>query len=253
MDIEHLKQLQEVDIEITTVSQEKFALEETLKKDEDGYRSAEQAIAEFNKNYEQLDADKRAKEAEIQQTNEMIKRWDTRLKEAKSGREYQAFMREINGAKKDIGEIENAVLKIMEDMEKIDKDRDQQKQQLDEIGKRLQQMSAQSKEKISFLAKQIEGFETERGRIAKNVSSGLLGMYEQIRKQRNVAIVAVKKSVCQGCYMNIPPQLYNEVMMNSRIIHCPHCQRILYYDAEDHGVVERKPKRNKKSRIDVEL
>ncbi|MCL5277496.1 MAG: hypothetical protein M1517_06975, partial [Deltaproteobacteria bacterium] len=123
MDIEHLKQLQEVDIEITTVSQEKFALEETLKKDEDGYRSAEQAIAEFNKNYEQLDADKRAKEAEIQQTNEMIKRWDTRLKEAKSGREYQAFMREINGAKKDIGEIENAVLKIMEDMEKIDKDR----------------------------------------------------------------------------------------------------------------------------------
>lgn len=141
MDIEHLKQLQEVDIEITTVSQEKFALEETLKKDEDGYRSAEQAIAEFNKNYEQLDADKRAKEAEIQQTNEMIKRWDTRLKEAKSGREYQAFMREINGAKKDIGEIENAVLKIMEDMEKIDKDRDQQKQQLDEIGKRLQQMS----------------------------------------------------------------------------------------------------------------
>ena len=148
MDIEHLKQLQGVDIEITNVLQEKLELEETLKRDEDGYRSAEESIAEFDKSYGQLDTDKRAKEAEIQQTNEMIKRWDARLKEAKSGREYQAFMREINGAKKDIGEIENTVLKLMEEMEKIDKGREQQKQQLDEIGKRLQQMSAQSRERI---------------------------------------------------------------------------------------------------------
>ncbi len=247
MDIEHLKQLQGVDIEITNVLQEKLELEETLKRDEDGYRSAEESIAEFDKSYGQLDTDKRAKEAEIQQTNEMIKRWDARLKEAKSGREYQAFMREINGAKKDIGEIENTVLKLMEEMEKIDKGREQQKQQLDEIGKRLQQMSAQSRERISFLAKQIEGFEAERGRIAESVSAGLLGLYEQIRKQRSIAIVAVKKSVCQGCYMNIPPQLYNEVMMNSRIIHCPHCQRILFYEAEDHGAVQRNPKKNKKA------
>ncbi len=247
MDIEHLKQLQEVDMQITNVSQEKNELEENLKRDEDAYQSAEQAIAEFTKDYALLDTERKAKEAEIQQTNEMIRRWDTRLKEAKSGREYQAFMREINGAKKDISEIENAVLKIMEDIEKINKNTEEQKQKLEEIGKRLHQVSDQNKDRISFLSKQIDKFDVQRNAIAKNVSPGLLNLYEQIRKQRNVAIVAVKKSVCQGCYVNIPPQLYNEVMTNSRIIHCPHCQRILYYGAEDRDAVEQKPKRNKKA------
>ncbi len=246
MDIEQLKQLQEVDIQIANVSREKAELEETLKNDEDSYSSAEQAIEEFDKNFGQLESERKTKEAEIQQTNEMIRRWDARLKEAKSGREYQAFMREINGAKKDIGEIENSVLKIMEDIEKINKNREEQKQKMDEIGKRLQDVSAKNKERISFLSKQIHEFEEQRDTIAKNVSSGLLGMYEQIRKQRNMAIVAVKKSVCQGCYVNIPPQLYNEVMTNSRIIHCPHCQRILYYE-EDRNTAEQKPKRNKKA------
>ena len=246
MDIEQLKQLQEIDVQIANILQEKNALEETLKGDEDAYHSAEEAIAEFDKNYGQIDAERKAKEAEIQQTSEMIKRWDSRLKEAKSGREYQAFMREINGAKKDIGEIENAVMRMMEELEKISKNKEEEKQKLEEIGKRLQLVSEQSRNRITYLAKQRDELDLQRNTIAKNIPSALLSMYEQIKKQRHVAIVEVKKSVCQGCHVNIPPQLFNEVMMNKRIIHCPHCQRILYYVGDDEAQ-ERKQKRNKKA------
>ncbi len=246
MDIEQLKQLQDVDIHITDIYQEKNALEETLRNDEDAYQEAERTIEEFTKNYEQLESEKKAKEAEIQQTSEMIKRWDTRLKEAKSGREYQAFMREINGAKRDISEIENAVLKIMEELEKIDKTRKEEKQRIDEIGQRLQQTADQSKARISVLAHQIQELELQKNSIAKGISPSMLSMYEQIKKQRQTAIVGVKKSICQGCHVNIPPQLFNEVIMNNKIILCPHCQRILFY-VEDTVVEEQKPKRNKKA------
>ncbi len=246
MDIEQLKQLQDVDIHITDIYQEKNALEETLRNDEDAYQEAERTIEEFTKNYEQLESEKKAKEAEIQQTSEMIKRWDMRLKEAKSGREYQAFMREINGAKRDISEIENAVLKIMEELEKIDKTRKEEKQKIDEIGQRLQQTADQSKARISVLAHQIQELELQKNSIAKGITPSMLSMYEQIKKQRQTAIVGVKKSICQGCHVNIPPQLFNEVIMNNKIILCPHCQRILFY-VEDTVVEEQKPKRNKKA------
>ena len=246
MDIEQLKQLQDVDIQIANIYQEKTELEETLQKDEEAYKNAEITVAEFNKNYEQLEAEKKAKEAEIQQTTEMIKRWDARLKEAKSGREYQAFMREINGAKRDISEIENAVLKIMEELEKIDTTRGEEKKKIEEIGQRLQQTSEQSKSRISVLAKQIQDLDLKKNTIAKNITPSMLSMYEQIKKQRHKAIVGVKKSICQGCHVNIPPQLFNEVIMNNRIILCPHCQRILYY-VEDTVAAEQKPKRNKKA------
>ncbi|MGH7828550.1 MAG: C4-type zinc ribbon domain-containing protein [Candidatus Binatia bacterium] len=34
--------------------------------------------------------------------------------------------------------------------------------------------------------------------------------------------------MCQGCYMNIPPQLWNEILKNERLNLCPSCHRILY-------------------------
>jgi hypothetical protein len=246
LDIEQLKQLQSVDTQIASINQEKYELEETLKKDEEEYKETENRIADLNNQYAQLESEKKTKEAEIQQTNEMIKRWDIRLKEAKSGREYQAFMREINSAKRDIDEIENTVLKIMEELEKIDKTREEEKNKIAMIEKRLRETAEQRKKRISILAEQIKELELQKNEIAKNVTPSILSLYEQIKKQRHIAIVEVKKGVCQGCHMNIPPQLYNEVIMNNRLILCPHCQRILYY-SEDTNVEEQKTKRSKKS------
>lgn len=245
MDIEQLKQLQTVDMQIADILQERSELEEALKRDNDAYQNAQEAIEEFNKTYEQLEAERKAKESEVQQTNEMIRRWDIRLKEAKSGREYQAFMREINGAKKDIGEIENAVLKIMEEQESINKSKEEKEKKLDEINKRQEKISKQSEKRISSLSGQMHKFELQRNDIAAKVTPSLLSLYEQIKKQRKIAIVSVKKSICQGCHVNVPPQLYNEVMMNNKIIHCPHCQRILYYEEEK--IVQQKSKGKKKA------
>ncbi|MGB9734733.1 MAG: zinc ribbon domain-containing protein [bacterium] len=248
MDIEQLKLLQSVDIQISDIYHEKNELEETLRKDEEEYKDRENRIAELNKQYEQLESEKKTKEAEIQQTNEMIKRWDARLKEAKSGREYQAFMREISSAKRDIDEMENVVLKIMEDLEKIDKSREEEKTRITEIEKRLNETSQQKKDRISTLEDKLKELELQKQDIAKHITPSVLSLYEQIKKHRDVAIVEVKKGICQGCHMNIPPQLFNEVIMNNRIILCPHCQRILYYNSvEENQLEEHKAKRSKKS------
>jgi len=43
-------------------------------------------------------------------------------------------------------------------------------------------------------------------------------------------VVAVSSAICQACYMNIPPQLWNDVLRNERVNLCPSCQRILFYN-----------------------
>ncbi|HFB84009.1 MAG TPA: hypothetical protein ENJ72_04385, partial [Thermodesulfatator sp.] len=40
---------------------------------------------------------------------------------------------------------------------------------------------------------------------------------------------AVNDAICEGCHMNIPPQLYNELMRDNRLMECPLCQRIIYH------------------------
>jgi predicted nucleic acid-binding Zn-ribbon protein len=42
--------------------------------------------------------------------------------------------------------------------------------------------------------------------------------------------VAVKNGTCQGCNMNIPPQLYNVLQRGVSIEICPSCSRIIYWE-----------------------
>lgn len=50
-----------------------------------------------------------------------------------------------------------------------------------------------------------------------------------IESGKGVAVAEAKKEVCQGCNMNIPPQLFVEIKSNEEILQCPQCHRILYF------------------------
>jgi predicted nucleic acid-binding Zn-ribbon protein len=69
-----------------------------------------------------------------------------------------------------------------------------------------------------------------RQAIAAKVAKDLISRYEMIFSRRGgTAVVEVTGGICQGCYMNIPPQLWNEIIRNEKLNLCPSCQRILYF------------------------
>jgi predicted nucleic acid-binding Zn-ribbon protein len=50
-----------------------------------------------------------------------------------------------------------------------------------------------------------------------------------------LAVVSVWKEVCNGCHMNLPPQLYIELQKSFELHSCPNCNRIIYwYNQERH-------------------
>ncbi|HSE84091.1 MAG TPA: C4-type zinc ribbon domain-containing protein, partial [Thermodesulfobacteriota bacterium] len=75
----------------------------------------------------------------------------------------------------------------------------------------------------------------EREKVTSLVNSDILSMYERVKRKNGIALVEAKNEVCTGCHMNIPPQLFNEVLTSSRIIQCPNCQRILYSEEKTNG------------------
>ncbi|MCD4722791.1 MAG: nucleotide-binding protein, partial [Desulfobacula sp.] len=67
--------------------------------------------------------------------------------------------------------------------------------------------------------------------IGKNIDPSLMTRFVKISKMnKGLAVVKVRKEVCMGCFMNIPPQLYIEVQRGDSLILCPQCSRILYYE-----------------------
>ena len=72
---------------------------------------------------------------------------------------------------------------------------------------------------------------TKREKMAKDVKTSALRKYDLLRSRRNgKAVVGVVKGICQGCFMSIPPQHFNDILRGDRILNCPTCQRILFHE-----------------------
>ena len=74
----------------------------------------------------------------------------------------------------------------------------------------------------------------DRDAVAAEVAPDLLATYRHACTQQGdgVGVAAVRRAVCQGCHMNIPPQLYNELQRRDSIKNCPLCHRIIYWQEE---------------------
>jgi len=100
----------------------------------------------------------------------------------------------------------------------------------------LKQLEAAWREKQGEIEAQVAGIERAvaeasalRQAIATRLNRELIERYELIFSRRGgMAVVTVSDGICQGCYMNIPPQLWNEIIKSEKLILCPSCHRILY-------------------------
>ena len=82
---------------------------------------------------------------------------------------------------------------------------------------------------ISGIDQAVSEASSRRQSIAANLARDLVSRYELIFSRRGgTAVVEVAGGICQGCFMNIPPQLGNEIIRSDKIHLCPSCQRIVY-------------------------
>jgi predicted nucleic acid-binding Zn-ribbon protein len=79
------------------------------------------------------------------------------------------------------------------------------------------------------LTTKLEKAQKKRKTKAKKVKAADLRKYDRIRENRGgLAMVGVSKGVCSGCFMNVPPQLFNELLREDQLHACPACNRLMY-------------------------
>jgi predicted nucleic acid-binding Zn-ribbon protein len=168
-------------------------------------------------------------EQRLEDEREKVKKWEGRLTEQRTTREYSALAREIDIAKKSnatLTEERDLLVKTREELENASlekKDAYDTKQQT--VGKEAEQLKA----KIGELQGRIDELTSKRSESAKLVDGQLLGRYESIRRRRGgVALVPVRTGTCSGCQMKIPPQLYNQLRSGLAFDYCRSCGRIIY-------------------------
>lgn len=168
-------------------------------------------------------------ENEVKSTESRIEQSNSKLRSVKTNKEYQSMLKEIDELKAKRSSIEDGML---ENLERIEREEAAVKSMEVDFA----DLSAEIKEKASEIisnaeARRIEREEAceERDTIFGKLDTKLQAMYVKVRdKSGGIGVAAVEDGVCQVCRMNIPPQLFIELMRMDQLIQCPSCQRLVY-------------------------
>lgn len=223
-----LVDLQNVDLEIVGVRKGSEALPRQIAELERQLASARAAMEAERARVLDIERQKKTLEETIREEKDKVKKWEQRLAEQRSTREYSALAREIDIARKAnvTMQEENAALsKTLNEAREAVKGKETEFQATqDRIGSDM----AALREKMNAFEGQVSELQKKRDAAASKVDSNLLRRYDNVRKKRSPAMVSVVGGRCTGCNMHIPPQQYNTLVATRGVDVCPSCNRIIH-------------------------
>ncbi|HEY6872143.1 MAG TPA: C4-type zinc ribbon domain-containing protein [Geobacteraceae bacterium] len=229
-----LDELQEIDLKIDGFKGEKDALLAELAQLDGKVTAAEAAIADKNNELALFEEEKCSLDENLSVESDNIARSETRLKEIKTQKEYQAVSKEISTARKLKAELEEQALQKIGRIEELKAEITGQEENLVALRENVAAQKGEVQARIDGLEEGIAADLAAREEMVKTLPSSIMRRYTLLREQRRgIAVVEARAGSCLGCNMNLPPQLYNTLFRGDEVITCPHCQRILVLRQEE--------------------
>lgn len=228
--IETLVRLQQVETEIGQVQAaldevaDKIRIrEEELQQQEEGFAKESESLEALKKQYRDMDRD-------LKNDQDSIQKSQARLNTIKTNKEYQALLRGIDDLKKKNSQMEDEMLGFLDQIEEAEKQIAASKEELEkERRKTAREIKEIRKGNTEGIAK-LQELKKRKESVSVQVPPDLMEKFMMIRKRfGNPVIVPVRGIVCEGCNMNIPPQMRNELKRYESLKFCPFCNRIIYW------------------------
>ena len=152
-----------------------------------------------------------------------------RMNRIKNAKELQALQREIDLMRQGNGELEEELIRIMQEIDGLNAQLQTKQAEMATMQEEWLRKQKELEQQIHGIDEAVSEAATRRQSIAAQVTRDLISRYELIFSRRGgTAVVEVNAGICQGCFMNIPPQLWNEMIRSEKLHLCPSCQRIVF-------------------------
>ncbi len=183
---------------------------------------SEARMSDLQKTYRQQEVEAQSIQARIDKSNE-------KLKTVKTNKEYQAGLQEIEDLSQLQSGVEDKMLECLEAIDEAESAVASERESLGAFSSQVKEEKAQVERESTELQQKLQQLLAQHEQIVAAIEPDLLKKYQQVKEYTGAtAVAAVKASICQGCNMNIPPQMYNELQRFDRLLFCPHCERIIY-------------------------
>lgn len=236
---ERLKSLQ-------VVLSEKYAIEAQIEEAPKDLVNIENFIGQLkveyidlNNSYEETRATVGKLKAELAEVETSRENDEKSMDSITTHREYEILQKSIDDAKMKSETIRKDLQKEEKSLTAID-------EQIKAKEEMINSQEAEMNEKKQALSEKIDGFNAKLAELNESqkelepgIDSDIIFKFQRIIKSKQgKGIVAVKGNVCDGCHMILPAQFANEVRNGEKIVFCPYCSRILFYEEVPEGESE---------------
>ena len=225
-----LRELQDTELKIRRLKGDQDRYPHEIERLQDKLSSEKETAAQAKERLEFLEREHRRKEGDLDELGEKIKKSKGRLFEVKTNKEYQALLHEIGRMEESTGKNEDEILAMLDEIDELKGSVAQREGDLVDLEKEVRTEVAEIEKRLVHIVEEITTTEKRHEEIRASLEPELVKAYETLKQRRGTALSVVKNGVCQGCYVNIPPQMFNEVQRNETLIRCPNCSRFLFWD-----------------------
>lgn len=229
-ELSQLISLQDVDVEIKRLKAEIDSLPARREQLESQFAAENKEFLELKQQADDAHSRRRNLEEELNSEQEKLEKFKTDLMKATNEREYSTAVREIDVAKKAISALETDILKLMEQIEKLDGQTKERSPEIEAKRVALDHQLAEYQSLAKTDQKKLTKLLAERAPLLETLSGETRSTYERMSKIKSgLALSEAINYKCLACRMTIRPQVFNDIRRGETLITCENCGRILFF------------------------
>ena len=199
---------------------------------ESGFRERNAEYVAVKLRAEELEQDRRRRQSEVESLVEKRKKYMDDLMQVKNQREYAAMLKEIDAVKAQLVDHEDAILRDMEELEKLADDLKSRSEHIQKEREDVERERAIVESEAEAARRIVEERMCERAGVESGLPTPLLGTLRQLEATRQgVFLSRADNGSCQTCFVRVRPQKLQEIRTAAVLHTCSGCKRFLYVEA----------------------
>lgn len=230
-DLERLIRLQHLDNATVETRRAVAAIPERLTALDERLHASRSRMEDARRRQDESRKSRREVEKRLAEVQARLTRFRDQLMTVKTNKEYTAVQHEIAAAEADVARLEDTILERMLQADELDAAVDAAENAAREEAEAVERQRADLADQRAGMERELAAASDERARLTESIGPESLRLFESIAgRHRGLAVVEARNGHCTVCNVRLRPQVFNQILLNTGLIRCESCLRVLYHD-----------------------
>ena len=220
--------LSRLDAEISVLEAKEKSIKSESEKFEQDCRALENSLNQLNAQHGAALSQQTAEENKLKEEQRKIVERRRQLSALGGSKSAKLLEREVDVAGRAILQLESRVVGMIEELEKVEKRRQDVQNNLEIKQKEKEALTNTWKDMLVGIHEDLGGKRGQREEALGCLTPQIKSTYSRIStRYPGSAVTKAATGTCQSCFRALPAQIFNTVLGGKELVQCPGCSRIL--------------------------